>query len=84
MLKPLLILLALIQIIVGAIVLPMPIPLGAILMTLGIALLVAQSPFAASQFRRFRHRHLKFDGIVRKIEDRLPSWLAKVLRKTDP
>ena len=84
MVRVILIVVSLALIIVGSIVLPMPIPLGAIMIVLGLTLLVSQSKFVADRLRAFRLTHSKTDKVIRKVEDRLPAKLRDILRRTDP
>lgn len=71
-------------IVVGLIVFLMPIPLGALMMAAGLILLISVSASAALRLKLFRGRHRGLNSFIRKIEDRLPESLKKVLRRTDP
>ncbi|MEL6362114.1 MAG: hypothetical protein AAFR21_13635 [Pseudomonadota bacterium] len=73
-------LLALVFIVIGIIVTPSPIPFGIVLIALGFMLLVAVAP----DFVRWLRRHSRwFDKRMHWLEDRLPQFMAKHLRRTD-
>jgi len=76
--------LAVILIVVGAVTFPLPIPIGAVLIVAGLALLISTSSFVARTIRRWRGRHPETDGNIRKAEDYLPERLRAPLDKTDP
>lgn len=71
-------------IVVGLIVLPMPIPLGGIMIVSGIVLLVSVSAVVALWVKAFRRRHGRTNRMIQNIEDRLPEAWKKILRRTDP
>ena len=75
---------AIVWIILGLIVLPMPIPLGAIMIATGIILLVSVSAAAALRLKAIRRRFRHVDKIVRAAEDRLPGSWRRILERTDP
>ncbi|MEO1204871.1 MAG: PGPGW domain-containing protein [Pseudomonadota bacterium] len=82
--KILLAVIAVILIVVGLIVLPMPVPLGAIMIVTGLALMVSQSPSAAKQLRAFRQKNKNTNAIIQRIEDALPKWLHDRFKNSDP
>ena len=84
MLKALGAMVAVLLIVVGLIVLPMPLPFGAIMIASGIVLLVSVSAAAALRMKTFRRNHRGFDGFVRKAERYLPESWRKALKRTDP
>jgi len=84
MMKSLSIMAALGLIIVGLIVLPMPIPLGAIMIVVGVVLLLSVSVTAVHLVRGFRTKHPRADRVVREVEDRLPETWRRILRQSDP
>lgn len=71
-------------ILVGLVVLPMPIPFGAIMIVSGLVLLVSASPTIAMRVRSFRHLHRGADKVIRTVEDRLPEAWRKALKRSDP
>ena len=84
MFRPFLAILAIVLILVGLVVLPMPIPLGAIMIVTGVVLLVSTSARAAWMVRSFRQKHPGADVAIRGVEERLPAKLRQVLKRTDP
>jgi len=84
MLRALSIASAICLIVVGLIVLPMPIPLGAIMIVSGLVLLISVSTTVALQFKSFRRHHHDFDVWIRAAEERLPDRWKRILKRTDP
>lgn len=71
-------------ILVGLIVFPMPIPLGAIMIACGLVLLLSSSATAARLLKSFRKRHRGANQVIETVEERLPETWKKVLRRSDP
>lgn len=71
---------ALLLIAIGILVMPSPIPFGVIFIAIGFLLLVAVAP---DLVRWLRRRWRWFDRQVKKLEEKLPEWIAKQLRKSD-
>ena len=71
-------------VLVGLVVFPMPIPLGAIMIVCGLVLLVSASATLAHCLRTFRRRHRGVNQVIQKVEDRLPESWKKALRRSDP
>ena len=84
MIKALSITAAVSLIVVGLIVLPMPIPTGAIMIVIGLVLLLSVSVTAIRLLRAFRRKHPNADGIIREVEARLPAAWRRILRRSDP
>jgi hypothetical protein len=71
-------------ILLGLAFIPLPIPLGAILVLTGVALLAANSD-GFSRFIRFIRRNSSFlDMMFSKIAMILPATLNRVLKQTEP
>ena len=68
----------------GLIILPMPIPTGAIMIVIGLVLLLSVSATAIRLVRAFRRKHRKVDSVIREVEDRLPTAWRRILRRSDP
>ena len=68
----------------GAITLPTPLPFGAPLIALGLAILVATSSTARRWLRAVRRRSGRFDRLIRLAEPRLGRRLGVALRRTRP
>ncbi len=80
MFKGVVTLFALLLIAIGIVVTPSPIPFGIIFIALGFLLLVAVAP---DLVRWLRRRWRWFDRQMKKLEKKLPRWLAKQLRKSE-
>ena len=59
-----------------------PIPIGAILMVLGLFMMSAH-PLVLRQLRRARSKYPSFSAKLRKITPHMPAFLARFLRRTD-
>ncbi len=68
----------------GLILLPTPIPFGAILIALGVLLLAIAEESVRSLIRSLREKHPRFDAALRKAKTLLPSTLVETLSKTEP
>lgn len=84
MVKAVSIVVAIVLIIAGLIVLPMPIPFGAIMIVFGLVLLLSVSVTAVQVVRSFRQKHPDADGVIRGVENRLPTAWRRILRRSDP
>ena len=84
MFRPLLAILAIVLILLGLVVLPLPIPFGAIMIVTGLVVLVSVSATAAWAVRSFRQKHRDADAVIRSVEERLPDKLKRVFKRTDP
>ena len=71
-------------VLVGLVIFPMPIPLGAIMIVCGLVLLVSASATLAHCLRTFRRRHRGANQVIQTVEDRLPESWKKALRRSDP
>jgi hypothetical protein len=79
-----LLILAIVLIVVGLIVLPLPIPFGAIMIVTGLGILISTSETAADWVRRRRMKSPRVDGWLASAERRLPGKLGEILRRTAP
>lgn len=71
-------------VVAGLIVLPLPIPFGLIMLTIGFALLAPYIP-AVQRFVKFlRARWPGFDRTLRRYRDRFPPVIKKTIDKTHP
>lgn len=73
-----------ILIIVGAIVLPLPIPLGLIMLTLGCALLAPYIPFVQRLVRRIRTKWPMINNTLLRHRHRMPPVIKSTIDKTHP
>lgn len=79
-LKPL----GILSLILGAITLPTPVPVGGILIAFGLALLVMTSSTARGIVRRLRTASGSVDGLIARVEGRFARRLRVPLRRTRP
>ncbi|MGF1649797.1 MAG: hypothetical protein ACFCUN_05050 [Hyphomicrobiaceae bacterium] len=75
---------AIVLLILGLILLPLPIPLGAPLLVIGSAMMISVSPAFARLVANARERWQRFDDALSFLEVRAPETLAEILRKTRP
>ncbi|PKP80763.1 MAG: hypothetical protein CVT79_13340 [Alphaproteobacteria bacterium HGW-Alphaproteobacteria-18] len=61
-----------------------PVPIGAVLILGGMALLVANSPAARRWLLRRRERHPRLDRWMERSEKYMPPAFARILRRTSP
>jgi hypothetical protein len=69
---------------VGAVITPLPIPIGLLLIALGLTLLAYDSKIVRHWIRLLRQRFPGFSDRLRKMEPRSGSLVGQVLKKTDP
>jgi len=75
---------AVVLIVVGLIVIPMPIPFGALMVVSGLVILISASPTVALFIKGYRRKYPKLDKAVRKSASILPSSWQEILKRTDP
>ena len=75
---------AIVIMIAGAILLPLPIPLGAPLLVIGAAMMISVSPAFARLISWWRGRWSRLDYVMTWLEAKAPAHLASILRKTRP
>jgi hypothetical protein len=75
---------AVLLILVGMVVFPLPIPVGLPMMVTGLALLISSSHAVAELVRSFRRRYPRVDARLRAVEPHIPKLLRAPLIKTDP
>lgn len=68
----------------GLIIFPLPIPVGLILIVLGIIALIASEQHARDMVKKVRTKNHKLDRSIRWAEKNLPQDLGALLRLTDP
>ncbi len=78
-LRGLLFCVAMVCLVLGAITLPLPLPIGLILLTIGFALLLATSRRTKIWFRGWRRRTPWVDDKLGSVEHRLPDELRRAL-----
>lgn len=69
---------------VGLIVLPLPIPLGAIMIVVGIAMVAPHSPVMRRILTRIRRRFPGFDRQLERWYERFPAFVQRLIDQTRP
>ena len=77
-------LLAVLLILLGLITLPLPIPGPGLLILIGLALLIAYSPWMQNYVMRKRDKHPRFNHIVHKSSRFLPKRIKTHIDRTCP
>ncbi len=75
---------ALLVIVVGAILFPMPVPIGIFFLAIGFAMLIASSTMVRKAIRKCRGRHEGLNRFLNKAEQFAPKFVGSILRKTNP
>lgn len=69
---------------VGLLVFPLPIPFGAIMIVVGIALVAPTSPFMQRLLKRVRSRFPAFSRRLDTMRDRMPKFVRELIDLTRP
>ena len=68
----------------GVVTLPTPVPFGAVLLSLGATLILANSRRAARLLRAARLRYPRLDARLIDLSARLPRRFSAALNRSDP
>ncbi len=71
-------------VVAGLIVLPLPIPFGLIMLTIGFALLAPYIPFVQRLIKTMRTKWPDLDQSLRRYRDKFPPVIKKTIDKTHP
>ncbi|MEL7491347.1 MAG: PGPGW domain-containing protein [Pseudomonadota bacterium] len=71
-------------ILVGLVVLPLPLPFGLIMITIGFALLAPYIPAFQRLVRSMRRKWPDLDRSLRRYRNRFPPIIRKTIDKTNP
>ncbi|MEO1281450.1 MAG: hypothetical protein AAFV69_06940 [Pseudomonadota bacterium] len=71
-------------IIFGLIVLPLPIPFGAIMIVVGLVILIATNRATARWLRSLRRLHPAINAWIGKAEVHLPRTFRRIMELTNP
>ena len=71
-------------IVAGLLVLPLPVPVGLLMIILGVSLLVPAIPALARYLKRIRRRYPITSQRLNHISPRLPRFVRRVIEETDP
>lgn len=75
---------AIILLLAGAILAPTPIPVGWILILIGLSILVHESKWFRDRLRRLRERYPKFGDKLNQAKRYAPGFARRIIEKTDP
>lgn len=76
--------LAVVLMLIGALMFPLPIPVGAILLISGLALLVFANDRLRLLIQRLRQRSPRFNQLVTRLLTILPGRIRRIMQRTDP
>lgn len=71
-------------VVAGLIVLPLPLPFGLIMLTLGLALLAPYIPLVQRLIRRMRTKWPNLDQALLRYRHKFPPVIKKTIDKTHP
>ncbi|NNE40303.1 MAG: hypothetical protein HKN14_05225 [Marinicaulis sp.] len=71
-------------VVTGLIVLPLPLPFGLIMLTIGFALLAPYIPAVQRLIKFLRAKWPKFDHTLRSHHHRMPPVIKRTIDKTHP
>ena len=71
-------------VLLGVPLIPTPLPVGLVMVGIGVLILTASSPHFARWLARRRERHERLDAALDKTTEVLPDPLAGPLERTDP
>lgn len=71
-------------VVAGLIVLPLPIPLGLLMLVIGLALLAPYMPPVQKAVRTIRRKHAGINEKLIKWRERFPPVIQKTIDKTHP
>lgn len=64
--------------------LPLPVPVGLLMIITGLSLLVPAIPALALNLKRIRRRYPVTSARLRRLSPRLPGFVRRVIEDTDP
>ena len=70
--------------IAGAIVFPMPIPFGAIMMAMGAVLVFGDNPKLLRFLTERRRRNPRVDALIKRLAAWFPRFMQRVIENTNP
>lgn len=71
-------------ILMGLVILPLPIPVGLLMIILGVSLIVPAIPALGRFLTRMRRRYPVTSHKLNRISTKLPGFIRRVIRDTDP
>ncbi|MEC8444591.1 MAG: hypothetical protein VXZ05_10325 [Pseudomonadota bacterium] len=71
-------------IVLGAIITPLPIPVGLVLIIIGLALVIPALPGTTRKLRQWRRRFPALSARLNQIATYLPAFVRRAIQMTDP
>ena len=71
-------------VVAGLVILPMPLPFGLIMITIGLALLAPYFPAVQKLIIKMRRKWPDLDKGLQRYRDRMPPVIKKTIDKTTP
>jgi hypothetical protein len=71
-------------VIAGAITVPTPLPIGYVLILIGLSILVHESRFVRTRIRRLRERYPGIGNWLNRIKHYAPGFARRLIELTDP
>jgi hypothetical protein len=68
----------------GGILMPLPIPVGLLLLVLGLTLLVRDNRWLRDRLRGLRARYPRLSARLRRAARHCPGWLDRLIEMTEP
>ena len=75
---------AIVLLLAGAILAPTPLPVGWVLIIIGLSLLLHESKWARNRLRRLRERYPAFGERLNKAKTYAPGFARRLIERTDP
>ena len=72
------------MVIAGAIITPLPIPIGLVMVILGLSLLTWKSHVLRNWFRKLRRRYGEVSSKLKSVTPSLPRFLRQAVELTEP
>ena len=69
---------------VGIVTAPTPLPIGYLLILVGLSILVHESRFVRNRVRRLRQRYPGVGRWLNRVKHRAPGFARRVIERTDP
>jgi len=71
-------------ILLGVIITPLPIPIGLVLVIIGLALVIPALPGTTRKLRQWRRRFPAVSARLNQVAAHLPEFVRRAIRITDP
>ena len=75
---------AIVILLAGTVLAPTPIPLGWVLIIIGLSMLVHESKWVRNRLRRLRERYPGFGARLNKAKQYAPGFARRLIERTDP